>query len=275
MVCFKGKAVMKKIVKYIFRENSNNYKLLSFLYHWKDKYWQPPRYSNLNDLLAVYSKINKEINFIQVGSNDGITNDPLYPFIQEFSWSGVCIEPLPSNFKKLTDTYKNHSNIHLLNAAIGSGKEEKIYFINPEKADRLGILLPPWYNQLASFNKNLVIADLQGEGKAEVIDEAMISSFSFQKVIDKFYITKVDLLHIDTEGADWLILSSFPFDSITPEVIVFEHNHLKLADYKKANQFLKSRGFKLLRVGTDTFCYHSKLKGAYKIFTKKATYIFH
>ena len=264
---------MKDGFKNMFRNGSYLYNLFSYLYHIKKNYWLPPKYDSLHNLIAVYANIRKNIYFLQVGANDGVSNDPLNEFISSFNWGGICVEPLPENFKKLRETYDGKSEVILVNAAVGNGDDQKIYFVNPQKAKALNIEIPDWFNQLASFDKKLVVSDLKGDRKDEIVDELDIKSISFATLIKEYNVTKVDLLHIDTEGADWMILSSFPFELFLPDVIIFEHNHLEESDYKTANDLLRKKGYRLIRVGTDTFCYTKKLKAAYEKIMKETYFI--
>lgn len=73
----------------------------------------------------------------------------------------------------------------------------------------------------------------------------------------------------DTVYATLPILSSFPFDHMMPEVIIFEHNHLSDTDYKNAVIYLQKIGYGLLRVGTDTFCYSKTLSNIYSVVSKR------
>jgi hypothetical protein len=79
----------------------------------------------------------------------------------------------------------------------------------------------------------------------------------------------VNLVHIDTEGADREILKNFPFENILPEVIIFEQNHIPFGDYKEAVIFLKSKGYSLIGVNTDTFCYLHSIRHLFSDCKKK------
>lgn len=59
---------------------------------------------NFNDFLRVYiSSLNSKENFffIQIGSNDGVTYDPLHNIIQEFELDGLLVEPQKEIFKRV------------------------------------------------------------------------------------------------------------------------------------------------------------------------------
>ena len=38
--------------------------------------------------------------FVQIGSNDGIKNDPLHRYIKKNNWKGILVEPDKANFIK-------------------------------------------------------------------------------------------------------------------------------------------------------------------------------
>ena len=39
--------------------------------------------------------------FLDIGANDGVTNDPIFPFIEERGWRGLAVEPDPEPAPKL------------------------------------------------------------------------------------------------------------------------------------------------------------------------------
>ena len=48
-------------------------------------------------------------------------------------------------------------------------------------------------------------------------------------LLDRHHVKKIDLLQIDVEGYDYELLKSFNFERIKPQLIRYEHRHLKLA----------------------------------------------
>lgn len=63
--------------------------------------------------------------FAEIGANDGITFSNTYA-LAEMGWAGVCIEPSPKAFKKLSELYKDRGNIDLYNVALGAKTETVI-----------------------------------------------------------------------------------------------------------------------------------------------------
>ena len=59
----------------------------------------------------------KHLNAIQVGSNDGLSNDPLRKFIVNNDWNAVLIEPVPNLFNRLVNLYSDNPKVTVLNLA--------------------------------------------------------------------------------------------------------------------------------------------------------------
>ena len=225
----------------------------------KSRYWLPKSFESLDELLSKYAEQNKNIFFVQVGSNDGKSNDPLYNFVNKYKWAGICVEPIPSNFLKLKETYADFPGIILVNAAIGFDGNLKLYCINNDRANQLKIDIPSWFGQLASFDKDLVVSDIKGEHKYEIIDEIEVDSISFETLFTQIKVPKINILHIDTEGADWKILQNFPFQKFTPDIVLFEQIHLSKCEYKAALKFLRIKKYRFWKVGSDNFSYQLNL----------------
>jgi FkbM family methyltransferase len=59
----------------------------------------------------------------------------------------------------------------------------------------------------------------------DAIIETRVPGISFVDLLLKHNVTKVDLLLIDVEGYDFILLQSFPFDTIKPQIIRAEILH--------------------------------------------------
>jgi len=69
------------------------------------------------DFDTVMTGLRGTINFIQVGANDGITNDPLRPYIAEGDFQGIMVEPTVGMYAKLSRLYGNDPKKCLYRAA--------------------------------------------------------------------------------------------------------------------------------------------------------------
>lgn len=70
------------------------------------------------DFLNRFSRTRRgKVNFIQIGANDGLRNDPVREFIIRDRWQGILVEPLPAVFAMLQHNYAYARNPGLLSLA--------------------------------------------------------------------------------------------------------------------------------------------------------------
>ena len=191
---------------------------------------------------------------VQIGSNDGKTGDPLYPLLQKNKhWKALFVEPVPYSFEKLKSNYPNQDRFRFENAAINDGTRLTFYWVDPNAKNVLPDL-PYWYDQLGSFDKQNIVKHLDGVLEP-FIRSRELEGFTLQQLFDHNKIEQVDILHIDTEGYDWKILSQLNFDKYEPKFILFEYQHLTASELKSAFNFLKKK-YQLFNVGIDLLAVH-------------------
>lgn len=196
----------------------------------------------------------KDIFFIQIGSNDGIGGNPLYPFIREHQWKGVLVEPLPEIFARLKSNYHNLPGLIFENCAISPKiGETPIYTLselNGHNSSRVSSLL---FEVIA--RQKMVMPDF-----AERFVVRYVKSRPLSDLFEIHDVTRVDLLHIDTEGYDFEILKMLDFTNVRPSVILFEHQHLSADSYWECLEHMKRIGYKyFFRDGQDTIATIDKL----------------
>jgi hypothetical protein len=72
-----------------------------------------------------------------------------------------------------------------------------------------------------------------------------------QDVLDRNRVNAIDLVHIDTEGFDYKVLSQLDIKRYKPSVILFEHHLLPNDEFVKARKLLRGNGYRLLQYGND------------------------
>ena len=171
---------------------------------------------------------NKEnVFFVQIGANDGMTADPIQKIVKEKNWSGVLFEPGKNAFNDLLKNYDGYNNLTFVNAAVSNFTGKGKLFC--------GTTTPHF-----TLNKNKAVDMFDvvpSEVEVDIIDP--------KTIIEKYSITKIDLLQIDVEGHDYTILQAFPFDIIKPQVIRFEFVNLNYdgVDAHVAAKFLSQFGY--------------------------------
>src|SRR5579859_1496536 len=247
-------------VKKILNPESRLYKRLSNIYYW----WRP-RVRDLDVVLERYNRYKKEneqgIKFMQIGSNDGLTNDLIRNLVIENDWEGVVIEPVRFVFDKLPLNYREaKGRIFFENIAISDKQGSQVFYEIREQKDISG--LPSWYDQLSSFNKEIILKHKSViPNIEEMISEVMIQTDTVENVLQKYGIQKVDVIHMDTEGYDAQIIAGINFSRIKPDIILFENRHLSQDDFRKTCKKLIKNGYVNFYNYTDTLAIQSSLAG--------------
>lgn len=213
----------------------------------------------LDLVLKDYMGQEKDIFFIQIGANDGVTADPVSKLIRKYHLKGLLIEPQPKMFKKLVENYRDEPQLLFENSVISEQDgTATLYAISEEKAG-----LPMWCYQIASLNRDQMLTMLTDEKKKLNLPEDIEASveaiplpaLSFKTLLSKHDIKKLDLLVIDTIGYDFEIIKMIPFDLIKPPIINYEHTLLSREDQEACYNYLAERGYKFSQVGVDTVAY--------------------
>lgn len=195
---------------------------------------------------------NDPIQIVQIGSNDGKTKDPLFDLIQKNAlWKVLFVEPVPYLFKRLKANYGHDSRFTFERLAVNDGSRQVFYSVNEEAKNDLPDL-PVWYDQLNSFDKNNILKHLDGILKP-YIEEMEIEGIRLQELLNRNGIQNLDLLHIDTEGYDWKILSQLNIRKYKPTIILYEHRHITIEERRASLNFLK-RKYRIYNIGGDFIC---------------------
>ncbi len=210
----------------------------------------------LDHIIQKYLK-EENATIIQIGSNDGKTGDPIYHLLQNNKkWRAIMVEPVPYLFKRLKENYTDDSRFIFENAAINDGRRQIFYAIRPEAKDKLKDL-PPWFDQLGSFYKLNITKHLNGRLEP-YIEEIKLQGITLNSLFLKHSITSIGLLHIDTEGYDWKILSQLDLNNYKPTIILYEQKHLSEVERRESIDFLISDYF-IFDFGSDYLAINKKI----------------
>ena len=188
--------------------------------------------------------------FVQVGSNDGLQGDPIHDLIvSRNNWRGIFIEPIDFLYQRLRANYGNADRFIFENVAIGTEKGTKKFYYVSEKA-RSELDLPYWHDQLGSFDKNHITDSLGDQIRPYIVDED-VECLPLQDVFTRNHVDAIHLLHIDTEGFDYKVLSQLDLKRYKPSAILFEHHLLTEDEYAAARKLLRGAGYRLIQYGND------------------------
>ncbi|GAA4039895.1 FkbM family methyltransferase [Flavobacterium chungnamense] len=220
--------------------------------------------SKANNFVFLDSLLNKllakkgTIEFIQIGGNDGVNDDPLHHFLTWNSTkvSGFILEPVNDYFKELEKNYSDYPTIKTLNLAIHNSEKEMIMQrVNPASVNEV----PKYSKGIASFMKghhvNCKIA-------SEHIIEEKVNCMSLSELIEKNSIKNIDLLQIDTEGYDAEIILNIDFEKYKPSIINFEYyipQTMSKETYDKILKVLNENDYEIWMEINDITAYQRNL----------------
>lgn len=175
--------------------------------------------------------------FVDIGANDGVTYSNSL-FFEKKDWTGVCVEPHPIVFEKLSTS----RGCECVNACI-SPSDSYIDFLLVEGAGNM-------LSGISTFMDDRHLQRIDEEickhgGKKRIIS---VETISPKTLLNRYSIKEIDYLSIDTEGCELMILKNFDFSEILIKVIGVENGSRSPELYN----YLTSIGYYLHKcVGCD------------------------
>lgn len=199
--------------------------------------------------------------FVKVGANDGVTHDPFdTAFLRSTVWHGVLIEPVPYCVKRLEAIYADEQRFTIEPVAISPTPGTTTFYYVAEEAKAANPDLPPWYDQLGSFDREHIVKHLGG-GLEPWIVEHEVRTERLDAVLQRCELLSIDVLHIDTEGADLNVLKTIDLGVFRPRCIMVEHKHLSDDDRKELVAILHDGGYQVGRNETDLIAMRPGARG--------------
>ena len=206
---------------------------------------------DLGFVLADMVRHKKLLTFVQVGAYDGEAGDSFREFRESFS-RGILVEPQRKPFEVLQARFGDDPRLMLANVAIGERDETRDFYT----VDTLGAGLPSWAEQLASFQKDVILKHRRfiPDIDSRIITNA-IETVTLPTLLARAGLSQVDLLQIDAEGYDGRIVRSINYAAIKPSVIRYEHKHLGGAERDLTIRKLIAEGYMIALEFEDTIAY--------------------
>ena len=198
--------------------------------------------------LSSFARAERDVFFVQIGAHDGKTDDKLHRFVREYRWKGVLIEPVAYLFDRLVRNYSGLAGLAFENKALADSEGRRTFYRLRQSDDAL----PSWYDQLGSFDKQIIlrhkdhIPNIEDYIVAEPVD-----CISFGALVEAHRISRIDLILIDTEGYDLQILRQTDFSRFAPRLVIYEQKHLSASDKQRAKALLTERSYAVFNVGAN------------------------
>ena len=240
---------IKTLAKNILSRHPLLLQYFQYIYHIENKHWRPLP-GDLDSILSNYfDSDDVEKGIIQIGSNDGVSGDPLFDYITKKRIPAVLVEPVPSLYKKLKNNYSSYGNVHCVNAAIAAEKGHMPFYV----VDNTDGLFPNYFAQLGSFDKSVI--ERQKRDYPEVLDHIKsinVPCMTFEELVATSGLDTCPFIHIDAEGYDLDILENVDVNRFGYKVILFEHVHLDQDRYRNYLKHLYAAGYRVREGLTDT-----------------------
>ena len=182
---------------------------------------------------------------LQVGANDGHSDDPIASIVRSRGLRALMVEPVPAMFDLLADFYRDQPNVVCENCAVGhEDGSATLYYVRPDPA------LPEYVRRIASFSRDVILKQRRVVPNiGAYIDTLQVPTLSLETLLAKHQIDRIDLLQVDTEGFDYEILKMLWATPLRPPIINFESAHLSRSDKLACAEMLKRDGYRYLNVG--------------------------
>lgn len=147
--------------------------------------------------------------FVEFGATDGVLLSNTFLLEKEFGWHGLLAEPNPKFYEKLRTNRSQICSDECISARTG----ETVDFILADE-----------YGGIQDFAANGMhkekVKDYENQGKVIQKDTISLNDFLLKHNAPE----NIDYVSIDTEGSEYSILKSFPFEKWNIILITVEHN---------------------------------------------------
>jgi FkbM family methyltransferase len=205
-------------------------------------------------LIRVINEATKgEVFFVQVGANDGVMSDPLHEAIIHHDWRGALIEPVPLLFEALRRNYAGRDGLsfHRVACAETPGALPFYQVRNIEEMT--------WTDMrgTSSFSRDLIRSRFPSdEAFDKFVEQTTVEVVTLDNLLQTASLPRVDLVLIDTEGADHRVMQGFDVERHRPKLLMIEHAHLSAHDRAAIYLRMTKLGYRRFTGVLDSFFYH-------------------
>ncbi len=190
-----------------------------------------------DEIISQLFKGKRDGFFIDLAANDAVRISNTYALETYFDWNGLCLEPNSIYWAGLA-----YRKCHVVAAVVGDETMGQVQFQFPkDKAPKGGIVGNEYDNKVVK------IGETQHRYTVRLLD--IFRRFQVPRVID--------YLSLDVEGAEDLVMASFPFDEYQFLALTVERPTERLSKVLEDNGYIQ---LKYLRAKVETLWIHSLAK---------------
>lgn len=209
---------------------------------------------NVRHIFEIISRRKKSPPFfIQVGSFDGVSNDPIHEYVKNFNWKGILVEPMPPFFEKLKKNYSDARGLIFENVGVGDKEGEFDFYHLPAEYNE-----PQWLQQIGSFSRDSLVVNLKDTHPDLIghIQHRRINAVTLNELMRKHTVSDIDVLNIDAEGFEYRILKDMNKLASKPCAILFEWGCMNKNDLSNLLNVLQQNDYTLFTSSGDMVALH-------------------
>lgn len=186
-------------------------------------------------LLNCFKSRVPEPFFLQIGANDGRTDDPIFQYAEQGKWSGITIEPVERIYAKLIKNYINCPNVACVNAACGKRASVLPFYEIDASFSNQGI---------SSFKKSVIQGHFGSEEEFERnVSIKYVNVVTVDEILNSRGVSRIDLIAVDVEGMEFDVLQGLSIEKYHPTIILIEHYHTEAPFRAAINQRMHDLGY--------------------------------
>lgn len=197
--------------------------------------------------ILTFAQENGGLNILQIGANDGRSNDKLFPLVSTHEdWRITFVEPMDSAYDRLKQNYDKRATAKLVQRAIVAREGPvTMHYIVPngaawENIDTVATTKPETLDGFADTDYEMAETEVQGT-----------TLFGLARDFD-VDLPGTDLLFIDAEGCDYAILKqALENVRMRPAFIIAEHDHMQSHEFTRSLEMLMQSGYQPTVLGHD------------------------
>lgn len=206
----------------------------------------PPHTSPTDILDKAFHHIGRsgeKTTFVQIGAMDGVSFDDAAGYVALYGWTGLYVEPVPSQFAQLVKNKGNQGHSFEPSAIVAQEGPVDMLVIDPA-AIEAHLVHPCFAGMSAVFPPR---NGLGSEGDRAVVEQfgrrIWVNGITLETLFSRHNISSFDILLVDTEGHDWVVFQQLDLDRYRPKVIRLERVNLSPEDLAAVTHKLITHGY--------------------------------
>jgi FkbM family methyltransferase len=173
--------------------------------------------------------------YVDVGSVDGFSFSNTYFFERNLNWTGICVEPNEASLEVLK---RVRARAHVYNVCVSNITSSEDFLQCTGYTRMLSGLLSTMNPE---HHARIARETLQHGGSRRVVK---VQVLLLADILAAHSISHVDLLSIDTEGAELEVLLGIEWENVTISVIILEMLDPTSPDSTQIDEYLRMRGYR-------------------------------